>query len=140
MFRCKVPKDLIIKLLTMIKSEVLALVECIIFMDACSILIRPIRPLHRATGSFKSVPMQNLALCLFRSPTEWNAILQLSQMNSLRPSIFPRNDNVSSQFFKTKLIYRNLEYLLGRLPGKNELHLLTDEILFVGNNHLGKGE
>lgn len=60
-----------------------------VFTAAFSVCVNPLRPLHRATGSFRSVPMQNLDLCLSKSPTEWNAMLQFRQINSLKPSISP---------------------------------------------------
>lgn len=75
-----------IQLLTIIKSGVLALVGCTVFTAAFSICVNRLC-LHRAIGSFRSVPMQNLALCLSKSAVEWNAILQFRQLNSPKPSI-----------------------------------------------------
>lgn len=131
-----------IQLLTIIKSGVLALVGCTVFTAAFSVCVNPLCPLHRAIGSFRSVPMQNLALCLSKSPAEWNAMLQFRQINSPKPSISPTIPpylTLKQNLDPNRSILKKIGiYLCWNVCLKwNALHLLT-EGLFVGYNHLGK--
>lgn len=88
--------------------------------------------------------MQNLALCLSKSPAEWNAMLQFRQINSPKPSISPTITpylTLKKNLDPNRLILKKIGiYVCWNVCLKwNVLHLLI-EGLFVGYNHLGKRE